>query len=196
MVISEGFDEVSVVANTWNVGIVKVREYLDVVSAQMVRGESRGAVSITEAVDHVSAVGTTSNVGKVSITCGLDDVGVVAATEQLNIGVISLAEPVDAISSQAIVCIGATANIAEAVDGIDGLLALGNHGTVLIKEESDVIRASTKIIMPALGFARPLPGISGGAPVLPIGSLRFDRGSIAATSATPPPPTEPIHFTR
>lgn len=196
VLVDEDADEVSVAASTWNVGIVKVREYLDVVSAQMVRGESRGAVAITEAVDHVSAVGTTSNVGKVSITCGLDDVGVVAATEQMNVGVISLAEPVDAISSQAIVCIGATVNISESADGINGALASGNHGTVSIQEEPDVVKVSTKIIMPALGFVRPIAAISALTPVSPISALRFDRGPIAATIATTSQPIDPIHFTR
>lgn len=196
VLVDDAADEVAAVASTWNVGIVKVREYLDVVSAQMVRGESRGAVSITEAVDSVSAVATTSNVGKVLITCGLDNVDITSSTEQLNVGYINFTEPVDFVSSMAVVCIGATVNITDPNDEIIGAIASVNHGMISIQEELDIIKVNTKIIMPALEFSRPLSDVSIVTPAPPLGVMHFDRGSITSTSIVTAPSIEPINFTR
>lgn len=196
IIITEDVDDLIATGITWNVGIVKVREYLDVITGSLIEGESKGTVIISEEIDSISSIATTSNVGKISITSSLDDVNIIAATEQLNIGVININEVIDTISSQAIICIGAVVNINESVDDLNGIYVSGIYGNINIQEELDVIKATIKIIIPALNFSRQVTTLSDGSLATNIKVLHFDRDSIDDISTASPIVVDPIHFTR
>lgn len=196
IIIEEDCDDVAVVAGTWNAGFVNVREYLDVVSTQATRGESKGTVIVSESADSISGAVWTSNVGSISITCGLDDIGVLAGNEHQNVGSVSAEEAGDAVSLTALVCIGAMARIVDQLDSCSVVAVQGAHGAISLKEPSDVVKVSTPITIPSLGFFRPSTDSFALSACPEAGVLQFSRGSLGSVSPSEAPLTEPIRFTR